>query len=604
MKHGGGLILTVLMFLSIASTSLMSAENAEQTANSDMLVRYTRHILDSGDESLTDLDWTSYGPGISTVDFDSDGDLDLYVSAVFSHLDYQPAQGNAIDAGYGAQMLFENTGDLEFRDVTAASGLVIETDERSLIGDTSVSGAWGDYDSDGHPDLYISRFGHTLDREVAGMPNILYHNNGDGTFTDVTSKAGVSNSGHSTSAQWVDYDHDGDLDLYSLNYGYMYPDDSTVEDETNILYRNEGDGTFSDQTNAAGLSGSSDFSPVNGAFLITPTESPGSIDQEQYGDWGSGLSWSAVWFDYDQDGWEDVFIASDYGISPLYRNAGDGTFEMVTAQAGMSLTGSARGADAGDYDGDGDLDLCQSNFGRNYLWNNQGDGTFIEAGLEAGLGDSSSMHWVCDFFDYDLDGDQDLYFSVGRTNPPYSIEDNELWVNGGEGTFTDMALELNLIVYLDEKTQGSVIADLDNDGDLDIVAGNTNAPIRIFENLAEMTGRHWLLIELRGESSNSAGIGAEVRVYVDGEVQVQQSIACSGSLGCGDDRLHFGLNLTGDIERVVVDWPSGAKSVVEDVAANQILVIEERFAREVDIRAYLGLVMASLLLFIHLHRRH
>ena len=608
------LALLCILFSSQFSVMAQEAENSEN--NEDILVKFTRiepELVEKNKEDAP-LDWNSHGPGISAGDFDNDGDLDLYISARFSHLDWEDNQNPEIlvKATFGYQMLFENKGDFSFKEITNKSGLINDYNGDGISDSTSVSGIWGDYDSDGYLDLYVSEFGHTNGKYAGGKENILYHNNGNGTFTDVTKIAGVGNSGHSSVAQWVDYDHDGDLDLYSLNYGTYLDSVNEAEGETNILYQNNGDGTFSDVTFNARISGSSVFSESIGEPLESGIErtdlaagtssSPGIYRDS---DAGSGMSWAALWIDYDRDGWEDVFIASDFGISPLYHNNGDGTFSVVTRDAGMSVTGTGMGLDAGDYDRDGDLDICQSNLGPNYLWQNQGDGTFLEVGEEAGINtpQSNPVHWVCKFFDYDLDGDLDLFFTVGQISTYYSEQDNTFWVNNGNGTFTEMAFELNLIPTHSEKTQGASIADFDNDGDLDIITGNSNAPIRIFKNNAEMTGRHWLMIDLNGTYSNIQGIGAEVIVWVGSQPYVQQKFSCSGSFGCSDQRLHFGLGNATLIDSIVVNWPSGRTTVMYDVTVDQVLVISEYVDQPPDLVAFSLIIFTSLFLFMWRHYR-
>ncbi len=594
----------------------MAQESTDSENNEDILVRYTRVVPDlftSKSKSDT-LNWNSFGPGVSAGDFDNDGDMDVYISARFSYLEWQDNQNShiSLNATFGHQMLFENKGDFSFEDITLKAGLNDDFNGDGSPDSTSLSGVWGDYDSDGYLDLYVSEFGHANGKYPGGNENILYHNNGDGTFSDVTEFAKVGNPGQSTEAQWIDYDHDGDLDLYSLNYGYYELVETQASGETNILYQNNGDGTFSDVTFIAKLSGSSDFSETPGVPLQTDlvradlvagtSSSPGLYSGSEA---GSGMSWAALWFDSNGDGWEDVFIASDFGISPLYHNNGDGTFTVVTTEAGMERAGTGMGLDAGDYDRDGDLDICQSNYGPNYLWQNQGNGTFLEVGEEAGINMDAAfpVHWVCDFFDYDLDGDLDLFYSVGQIQPYMSQQDNTFWINNGDGTFTEMASELNLIPSETEKTQGASIADFDNDGDLDIITGNSNAPIRIFENLAEETGRHWLMIDLNGHYSNIQGIGAEVIVWVDNQPYVQQKFACSGSFGCGDERLHFGLGNTMVVDSVVVNWPSGRTTEIFDVEVDQVLVIDEKIPTSQDLVAFSGLVAMAVVLFIWRHHR-
>ena len=185
-----------------------------------------------------------------------------------------------------------------------------------------------------------------------------------------------------------------------------------------------------------------------------------------------------------------------------------------------------------------------------------------------------------------------------------SRQDNTFWINDGDGTFTEMAYELNLLPTSTEKTQGASIVDFDNDGDLDIITGNSNAPIRIFENHADLTGRHWLMIDLIGSKSNIQGIGAEEIVWVGDQPYVQQKFACSGSFGCSDERLHFGLNDTTMIDAIVVNWPSGITTEIYDVNVDQVLIISEYVPEPPNLAAFSVLVLASFVLFVWRHNRN
>ena len=610
-------ILALCCIIFSSQVSVIAQESTDTDDNEEYLVKFTRvepELVpkEKGDPAES-LNWNSYGPGTSVADFDNDGDMDLYISARFSHLEWQDTQNSlSVMTTFGTQLLFENKGNFTFKDVTNKSGIINDIDGDGVSDSTSVSGVWGDYNSDGFLDLYVSEFGHTNGKYAGGKSNVLYHNNGNGTFTDVTDIAGVGNRGHSSVAQWVDYDHDGDLDLYSLNYGTYFESENDAEAETNILYQNNGDGTFTDVTFSAKLSGSIAFSEIPGEHLESGVVrvdmvagTPSSPGMYSDSDAGSGMSWAALWIDYDNDGWEDVFIASDFGISPMYRNNGDGTFSVVTNVVGMNFTGTGMGLDAGDYDRDGDLDICQSNIGPNYLWQKQDDGTYKEVGDDVGLNvaEAFPVHWVCDFFDYDLDGDLDLFFSVGQISAYNSRQDNTFWINDGEGKFTEMAFELNLLPTNTEKTQGASIVDFDNDGDLDIVTGNSNAPIRVFENHADLTGRHWLMIDLEGRESNIQGIGAEVVVWVGDQPYVQQKFACSGSFGCSDERLHFGLDDATLVDAIVVNWPSGKTTELYDVSVDQVILISEYAPETPDLVPFGILVLVSFILFVWRHYR-
>ena len=596
--------------------------------------------LENWDQHFTGTD--SFTPGVSWGDYDNDGWIDIFITSNFN--------GSNLDS-FSSPYLMRNNGNGTFTDTTVESGLSFESQ--------SLSGVWGDYDNDGDLDIYISEFGtgyatrgvviekEYLDRlegnENAtegqnwdvGKENKLFQNNGDGTFTDVTEYANVGNPGHSTEAQWIDYDLDGDLDLYSLNWGIYLGDNhitiegviGTAQSETNILYRNNGDGTFSDVTNSAELWG--------GAFVESELPEPGtttrshlarvdvaaglSSGQSMMTDSpkGTGMSWAALWFDHNMDGYPDVFIASDFGISPLYLNDGDGTFSVYTVEAGLDIPGTGMGVDAGDYDLDGDLDLCQSNFGPEYIWMKENNSyeqvvnteKFASSGIIAGTRGAIQTTWVCEWLDYDNDVDLDLFLSAGTVDLYISKTDNVMYLNtgnwsNGEGQFVDVLNEVGLFTVSEEKTQGAGFADFDNDGDLDLLLGNSNQPIRLFENLADeqVPDNHWLILDLVGTESNRQGVGAFVQVI--GEDNVKQHTflyACSGSFGCSDDRLHFGL---GDSETVSVKiwWPSGNVDEYNDLKVDRILTLYENPDTSNHFGIVLMLGFVGLLGYI-LHRK-
>ncbi len=546
----------------------------------------------------------SFTPGVSWGDYDNDGWIDIFITP-----NYDPSDLNSSAKPH----LMHNNGDGTFSDVTEKSGLSYDSQAQS--------GIWGDYDNDGDLDIYINEFGTGFaahgtsvpqeyidriegnenategERWDVGRANKLFQNNGDGTFIDVTEFANVGNAGHSTVSQWVDYDLDGDLDLYSLNWGIYVDELNTAYTESNVLYRNNGDGTFSDVTRDAEIFGG----PVEG---LGPE--PGTFYRSELGradigaglsssaqilhdsPLGTGMSWAALWFDHNGDNYPDVFIASDFGISPLYINEGDGTFKMYTEEAGMYLPGTGMGVDAGDYDGDGDLDLCQSNFGPEYIWNKNGDMyqqvVNTEKGGESGFVAAGAVQttWVCEWFDYDNDGDVDLFLSSGAISAYIPKRENIMYLNVGdwsddEGNLIDVLQDVGLYTDAEEKTQGAAVADFDNDGDLDLLLGNSNQPIRLFENLAnEFDNRHWIAFDLIGSESNKQGIGANVTLWIDqNKFQVQQKFACSGSFGCSDQRMHFGLGDATKIDSVVVKWPSGKTQEWFDIEIDRTVKLYE-----------------------------
>ncbi|MBC8437810.1 MAG: CRTAC1 family protein, partial [Euryarchaeota archaeon] len=590
-------LLLTSVFSALGEASQSTGDDPEGVAFADIANSTGLDNISTGHIST----WASYGPGTSWGDYDGDGDLDLYVTARFDHLGMEiedhfgeDSAQSEIDAAIlenssGETFLMRNDGGI-FTDVSDLAGV-------KLLKSTAIGASWADYDGDGDVDLYISNYGFanftgelTGDR---GEPNILYNNNGDGTFTDVTVESLTGNPGHSTGGIWADYDHDGDLDLYSLNAGIVDEEDFQMWMETNILYRNDGDSNgdgipeFSDQTVEAGkvsgqnLNSIEDYIPAisdeTSASDMGGGPAPSSSEFE-LSPAGSGVSWAGLWFDYNNDGWEDLFVASDFGISPMYRNNGDGTFKLVTTELDMVLKGTGMGAHAADIDGDGDFDLCQTNFGPNYIWYNE-DGEKFSRVLDADIHNDDdkreTVNWDCHFFDYDLDGDFDLFMTAGRINTYVSMQENTLFRNDGNGQFTDVTDETGLSGHL--KSMGGSTIDFDGDGDIDIVVGNADAPIQLFENnAAQVTGNHWLKVKLQGNHSNTHGIGCLVEVeFSNGKTISQQVYAGSGYLGSGDSQVHFGLGSQSTVSEVRVHWSTGHVQIIDNVTQDSILLVME-----------------------------
>jgi hypothetical protein len=606
-------MLAILFALSVFSVPSGANQSGGTSAVqfSDVSAAVGLAVIDPGPVT----DWAAYGPGVAWGDYDGDGDLDVFVTARFDQLGFetegdkrvqlglgpdeepdelqQAAIDAAVDAGaVGRTHLMRNDNGI-FTDVTAEAGVLIT--ESSAIG-----ASWADYDGDGDLDLYISNFGFANFDNVtdgtAGEDNIMFANNGDGTFTDVTTLSRLGNPGHSSNGLWADYDHDGDLDLYSLNVGIVDERDFQVRSETNILYRNDGDSDgdgvpeFSDQTIEAGrvsgqdLNPSEDYIPSLGEEITIHGAAPAGpsaqvIIQGGLGlsGAGTGISWAGIWFDYNNDGWEDLFIASDFGVSPLYENNGDGTFSIVTSDVGMIHPGTGMGTHAADYDGDGDFDLCQTNFGPNYIWRNDG-GSFeklSDADIHLDDNKTAVVNWDCHWLDYDLDGDVDLFYGGGRINTFISVQENTLFRNDGDGVFTDVTLEVGLGGH--DKVMGASMADFDGDGDIDIMLGISDGPLKLMmNNAAQVTGNDYLKVKLNGVYSNTNGIGVLVEVeLVGGQVLMQRPYAGEGFLGSSDSKVHFGLGPDAEIHQVRVHWSTGHIQVIEDVEVNGILSVDE-----------------------------
>ena len=595
--------------------------------------------IDSG--PLTN--WASYGPGVAWGDYDQDGDLDVFLTARFDHLGQEtalalgfPSMGDIPENDSAHERLIENSTGQSHLLRNEGGGQFVDVSEEAGVGFpnvTTLGATWVDFDGDGDVDLYLSNYGRAdLDNpEFTGEPNQMFQNQ-NGVFTDVTAQSNLGNPGHSSGSVWADYDHDGDLDCYSMNFGMVDELTGLARRETNILYRNDGDSNgdgipeFSDQTKETGTFGQLESSEVDFVPLVGPALSifptsvtnpsaqaklPEGVSDEPT---GSGMSWAAVWFDANGDGWEDLYVASDFGISPLYQNNRDGTFELVTTEREMVRPGTGMGAHAADIDLDGDLDVCQSNFGDNFLWNNQGD-TFVEQSSMGIYGEQSNtlVNWDCHFFDYDLDGDMDLWFGVGRINLDISNQYNSLYRNDGDVDgdgmidFTDVADELGIsgankssgYARGGNKTMGVALADFDNDGDLDLLLAHANAAPQLWRNTAVEDGLGgWLKVRLQGTEggSNSHGIGCIVEVHLeDGTILKQHAYAGDGFLGSSDPSVHFGLGEQSIVE-VKVKWSTGYIQSVGDVQVDsEITVIEVLPPEPIDFSMLILILMTLIL---------
>ncbi len=441
---------------------------------------------------------TGQSHGGAWGDYDCDGRIDLYVTS------------------FGAtDILFHNNGDGTFTDVTAAAGLGSLGHGRTAV--------WGDYDNDGYLDLYVSR---------DGVPSTLWHNNGDGTFTDVTALAGLGESG--MSAVWGDYDRDGLLDLLVAHWcGRPF------------LYHNNGDGTFTERAAQAGLV-------------------------------RSGCGVGAVSGDYDDDGDLDIYLSFLWADNALYRNNGDGTFTDATYQAGVPGNSAGQGVAWGDYDNDGDLDLyvVTDNGYPNLLYRNNGNGTFTEVGATAGVADTGTGRGAA-WADYDNDGWLDL--AVLNVDRPL------LYHNEGNGTFTPAAGREGLNPGWGGN--GLAWADYDRDGDLDLFLSSHSGANALYNN--RWGGGNWLQVETIGIVSNRDGIGA--RVWVDAADTVQMREVSGGSGYHSQDSLpvEFGLGAYGGTVTLTVHWPSGIRQTLADIAVNQAIVVVEGKTH----RVYLPLVL-------------
>ncbi|MGY8822579.1 MAG: CRTAC1 family protein [Candidatus Latescibacterota bacterium] len=507
-----------------------------------------RHINGAGGKKFV---IETVGAGGGFFDYDGDGRLDIYLinGAATPGVHYETPPRNA---------LYHNRGDGRFVDVTTEAG----------VADTGygMGMAVGDYDNDGDLDLYVGNFG----------PNILYENQGDGHFVDITAKAGVGDERWASSCAFSDVDLDGYADLYAANYHdfsydnhrvcaeggsglQLYCGPEAFDGVSDVLYRNQGDGTFVDITQRAGLH---------------------SVEGKELG---------VVFGDVDLDGDPDLYLANDKTLNFLYINNGAGVFEESGLLAGAAYNEdgdveAGMGVDMGDYDNDLYPDLFVTNFQweTNTLYKNLGDGSFIDETFLAGLGKDSIpyLSWGTRLFDFDNDGDRDIFIANGHLESDVEAYENttfaqrnQLFLNLGDGRFEEHA-PAGTALALAKVSRGAAFGDYDNDGDIDVLVANVNDAPTLMRNDGEKNG-HWLLLHLEGKKSNAAAIGARVEVHAGALVQGDEVRSGSSFLSQSDLRLHFGLGGAERVEKVVVYWPSGLVEEFADIAIDKQTVLRE-----------------------------
>jgi len=492
------------------------------------------------------------GSGGLFFDYDRDGWIDIFL------VDGGSLADRTI-AGAAGHRLYRGRGNGLFEDRTAAAGIT-----HAAYG---LGACAADVDNDGWQDLYITAFG----------PNVLYRNNGNGTFSDITKTAGVGSASWSTSCAFGDIDNDNDLDLYVANYVEFsaqnnkfcgdvarkiraYCDPHVYPGVSGVLYRNSGSGTFTDVTKEAGAHRT------------------------------DGKSLGVIFLDYDDDGWSDIFVANDRVPNFLFRNQRDGRFREVGLLAGVAVAsdGKARagmGTDFGDYDNDGKPDLVVTNFDleTHSVFRNLGGGIFADATAQSGVGPATLpfVGFGTAWFDADNDGDLDLAIANGHVldNPGVfragarHAQRSLLFVNDGRGRLSEIGRSAGAGFEPERVSRGLFVADIDNDGDLDMLITNNGQPAELLRNDGG-NRRNALIVRLAGSRSNRDGIGARVRVIAGGRSWVRDVRAGSRYLGQNDLRVHVGLGMVSQVD-LEVRWPAGTVETVRGVAANSIVTMSE-----------------------------
>ena len=494
-----------------------------------------------GDADLSNI-VEGTGPGVAFFDYNGDTLPDLYFLNGAWHPEISDNRSRSL-RGRLANALYRNNGDGTFTDVTEETG----------VGDRGygMGAAAADYDGDGDVDLYVLNYG----------PNVLYRNDGEKGFTDVTREAGLEEPLWSVSAPWLDYDRDGDLDLYVANYleydagafrdfyaAQAYPGPLAYEGQPDHLYRNNGDGTFTDVTEAAGVLAA------------------------------GGRAMSAVAADLDLDGDEDVYVANDAMSSSLWVNDGAGGFTDQASLQGLAFGEGGQGASSmgpsvGDVDRNGLLDVWIPDMGYGTLLSQREEGLYTDVTAETSLTLICGQYtgWGSGLVDFDNDGWLDLFVANGNAHHLYTEED-VLARNDGRGRYVDVARAAG--GYFEQKYvgRGVAFADFDNDGDMDLVVANLDERPRLLRN-DSANGNHWLKVVPLLANGRTVALGARVTVTAGSERSIHLVHGVNGYLSASDPRVHVGLGAATRADRVEIVWPDGETRTLEAVAADQILEV-------------------------------
>ena len=571
MKINRGFLCVLCVLLCSLCYSAISTHRTQRYTENEFPVSFTNVASMVGLSEPTiygEVDKKRYiietnGCGVAFVDYDNDGLLDLFMLS--------GTRLTGIPVGREpTNRLYRNRGNGTFADVTDKAGL-----RRNGWGS---SVCVGDYNNDNYEDLFITYWGK----------NVLYKNNGNGSFSDVTQKAGLlaDTTRWGSGCTFIDYDRDGKLDLFVANY--LKFDIANIPEpgkganctwkgvpvncgpkglptDTNLLYQNNGDGTFTDVSESSGIA------KVQGRYSMTATT-----------------------LDFDRDGWTDIYVACDSSASTLYRNNHDGTFTDVAVEAGCAYNedGQAQagmGVATGDYNGDGLVDIFKTHFSDDLpaLYKNSGRGFFEDASRAAGFDITRYVEWGTGLVDFDNDGWRDVFIVTGSVYPEVEKIFKEyphrgprlIYQNLRNGRFRDVTSLMGPAVLLPRSSRGSAFGDFDNDGDVDVLVMNMNeAPLLLRNEYFNKSARgpnNWLMLKLIGTKSNRSAIGARVILKAGAQLQFQEVTSQSSYYSHNDQRLHFGLGQDKKADSIEILWPNGDREILQNVTANKIVTIKE-----------------------------